>query len=229
MLQCHDVPVAVRVTIHRQNVEHLEDIVHLLLDELGLPAFSTNAAGYLGACRQNAGGILLRTSEREMAMETLLRLSETYNHRITAQAGPLAEVRHWQQMEKARLQNASAFPRGGHLTACGCPMEKIAVRADGVFVPCSMLPHIELGRINQDSLAEIWQQNAELNQLRQRQTISLTQFEFCDDCAYVPYCTGNCPGLAYSLTGQVDHPSPDACLRRFLEDGGAIPSLESMS
>ena len=51
----------------------------------------------------------------------------------------------------------------------------------------------------------------------------MTEFEFCAGCAYVPYCTGNCPGLAYTLTGQVDHPSPDACLRRFLEEGGRIP------
>jgi SynChlorMet cassette radical SAM/SPASM protein ScmE len=228
VLQRHNVPVTVRVTIHRRNVEHLEAIAHLLLDELGLPGFSTNAAGYLGACRQNASHVLLRPQERQLAMETLLRLSEKYHHRITANAGPLAEARYWMQMEAARLQCAPAFSHGGHLTACGCSMQKIAVRADGVIVPCSMLPHIELGRINQDSLAGVWQRSAELNQLRQRQTIPLTQFEFCAECAYLPYCTGNCPALAYSLTRQLDHPSPDACLRRFLEDGGKIPTVEGM-
>ncbi len=29
--------------------------------------------------------------------------------------------------------------------------------------------------------------------------------------------------LAYSITGQVDHPSPDACLRQFIAEGGVIP------
>ncbi len=227
VLQRHGIPLTVRVTIHRHNVEHLEAIAHLLLDELGLLGFSTNTAGYLGTCRQNAGDVLLRPQERQSAMEILLRLSEKYDNRITAQAGPLAEARYWEQMETARLQHAPAFPHGGHLTACGCPMQKIAVRADGVLVPCSMLPHIELGRINQDSLADIWQQNSKLNQLRRRHTIPLTGFEFCADCSYRPYCTGNCPGLAYSLTGQIDYPSPDACLRRFLEEGGKIPSLEN--
>ena len=100
---------------------------------------------------------------------------------------------------------------------------KSAVRADGAIVPCNMLAHIELGRINHDSLAEIWQNSPALNQLRNRHTIPLTEFEFCAGCSYIPYCTGNCPGLAYTLTGKVDHPSPDACLRRFLEEGGAIP------
>jgi SynChlorMet cassette radical SAM/SPASM protein ScmE len=128
----------------------------------------------------------------------------------------------WQRMEEARKQGKPAFHNGGRLTACGCPTNKISVRADGIIVPCNMLAHIELGRINQDSLAEIWQNSPALNQLRSRHTIPLTGFEFCAGCAYIPYCTGNCPGLAYSLTGLVDHPSPDACLRKFLEGGGTI-------
>ena len=96
------------------------------------------------------------------------------------------------------------------------------VRADGAIVPCTMLAHMELGRINQDPLLEVWQQSSALDQLRRRRTIPLTEYEFCAGCPYTSYCTGNCPGLAYTLTGTVDHPSPDACLRRFLEEGGSL-------
>jgi Fe-coproporphyrin III synthase len=38
-LQRQGVPVAVRMTIHRHNVDDLEATAHLLLDELGLPGF----------------------------------------------------------------------------------------------------------------------------------------------------------------------------------------------
>lgn len=224
-LQRHKVPVAVRVTIHRHNVHDLEAIAHLLLEDLGLGGFSTNSAGYLGSCRQNAGEVLLTTQDRQEAMETLLRLSEQYDGRISAQAGPMAEGQMWSQMEEARVKGASPFPDGGYLTACGCHNNTISVRADGVITPCSMLPHMELGRINRTSLTEIWQKHPELNQLRQRHTISLTEFEFCTGCPYIPYCTGNCPGLAYTMTGQVDHPSPDACLRRYLAEGGRVPLI----
>ena len=217
-------PVTVRVTIHHHNVHNLENITHLLLEDLGLPEFSTNAAGYLGSCRQNANEVLLTTQDRQIAMKKLLRLSEKYNGRISAMAGPLANARRWQQMEKAQMEKAPPFSNGGYLTGCGCPAEKIAVRADGVIIPCSMLAHIELGRINQDSLTEVWQHSPALHQIRQRHTIFLTNFEFCNRCPYIPYCTGNCPGAAYNLTGQVDHPSPDACLRRFLKEGGEIPT-----
>ena len=222
-LQRQRIRAAVRVTIHKNNVHDLENIAHFLFDELGLPNFGTNSAGYMGTCCMNADDVLLNIQERMDAMATLLRLTAKYPGRISADAGPLADGRMWHSMEEARAQGKPAFHNGGRLTACGCPSNKISVRADGVIVPCNMLAHIELGRINHDSLADIWQNSPALNQLRGRHTIPLTGFEFCAGCPYSPYCTGNCPGLAYTLTGKIDHPSPDACLRSFLAGGGAIP------
>jgi len=221
-LQRHGISVAVRVTVHRNNVHDLENIAHFLLDELGLPDFGINAAGYMGTCCVNANDLLLNLEERKEAMATLLRLAAKYPQRISSQAGPLTDAHMWRRMEEARAQNAPAFDNGGRLTACGCPSNKITVRSDGTIVPCNMLAHVELGRINRDSLAEIWQNSPALNQLRNRHSIPLTGFKFCAGCSYIPYCTGNCPGLAYTLTGEVDHPSPDACLRRFIEEGGTI-------
>jgi SynChlorMet cassette radical SAM/SPASM protein ScmE len=221
-LQRHQVNVTVRVTIHQKNVNDLEQTAHLLLEELGLAAFSTNSAGYLGTCRMNAEDVLLNIQERKVATATLLRLVEKYPDRISANAGPLSEGHAWLRMEKALARGEPAFPNGGRLTACGCPSKKIAVRADGAIVPCIMLAHMKLGQINEDSLLDVWQHSLALNQLRSRNTIPLTGFEFCAGCSFIPYCTGNCPGLAYTLTGMVDHPSPDACLRRFLEEDGAI-------
>jgi SynChlorMet cassette radical SAM/SPASM protein ScmE len=221
-LQRHGINVTVRVTIHRNNVHDLENIAHFLLDELGLPGFGTNSAGYLGTCCVNADDLLLNIEERKEATATLLRLTTKYNERISAQAGPLAEGRMSRRMEEARAQGKPAFHNGGRLTGCGCPSNKISVRTDGTIVPCNMLAHVKLGRVNHDSLAEVWQNSFALNQLRNRHAIPLTDFKFCAGCPYIPYCTGNCPGLAYALTGMVDHPSPDACLRRFLKEGGVI-------
>ena len=222
-LQKHHVPVAVRVTIHRQNVRNLEGVAKLLLEEIGLPGFSTNAASYMGLCRKNAKQVQLTAEKRTLAMDTLLKLNKIYNGLISAAAGPLAEGRTWLEMEHARREGRERIPGRGYLTGCGGPMNSIAVRADGVMIPCNMLSHIELGRINRDGLKGVWQNHPELKKLRERCNIPLSDFEFCRGCDYINYCTGNCPALAYTLWGEVNHPSPDACLRRFLEEGGRLP------
>ena len=222
-LKKQDLPVSVRVTIHRKNVRELDEIAKLLLEDIGLPGFSTNAASYMGLCRQNADMVQLTTEERSMAMESLLRLNKRYNGRISADAGPLAEARSFLDMEDARRKGVRHIPGRGSLTACNGPMKTIAVRADGVMVPCIQLSHMELGRINKDDLGDIWRNHPELTRLRDRHDILLSDFEFCQGCDYIPYCTGNCPALAYFMTGHENHPSPDACLKRFFEDGGRLP------
>jgi SynChlorMet cassette radical SAM/SPASM protein ScmE len=224
ILQNHKIPVTVRVTLHRDNIDDLENTARLLLKELNIKQISTNAAGYFGTCRKNCKDLMLSVEERELAMQTLLRLEKKYAGRITAQAGPLAEAHYWSNMEKARQTGTPQLNNGGHLAGCGCTWNSLAVRSDGAIVPCTMLAHMKLGQINRDLFAEVWQKSLALTELRKRREIPLSHFEECAQCDYIPYCTGNCPGLAYNLTGQVDQPSPDACLQKFLADGGKIPA-----
>ncbi len=225
-LQRRDVPVQVRVTIHRKNIDDLDRVAELLLEEIGLPGFSTNAASYMGLCRQNSEMVQLTTKERSIAMEKLLRLNLRYGDRISAAAGPLADGRNWLMMEDARRQGKGGRSGAGRLSGCHGPMTAIDVRADGIMVPCIQMSHIELGRINRDHLKEVWQHHRELKRLRSRINIPLTDFEFCKGCDYVDYCTGNCPALAYETVGEENHPSPDGCLRHFLEQGGRLPDKD---
>ena len=224
-LMKHNLPATVRVTIHRKNVRDLEAVSQLLLEEIGLSGFSTNAASHLGLCRQNAEQVQLTAEERSFAMDTLLRLDDKYNGRISAQAGPLAEARGWLEMEKARKNGLECLPNRGFLTGCGGFLSKMAIRADGVMVPCGLIPGMELGRINRDDLKDVWQNHAELNRFRNRRSIPLSDFEFCRDCDYINYCTGSCPAIAGTLLDDPYHPAPDACLRRFMEEGGQLPQI----
>jgi SynChlorMet cassette radical SAM/SPASM protein ScmE len=222
-LQNHDVPVSVRVTIHKHNVRDLENVAKLLFDEIGLPSFSTNAASYMGLCRQNTEQLQLTAEDRTLAMETLLQLTKKYNGRISATAGPLAEGRDWLEMERALREGQESIDGRGYLSGCNGPMNTLAVRTDGIMIPCNQMSHIELGRINRDDLRGVWQEHSELKRLRERHKIPLQDFEFCRGCEYINYCTGNCPALAYTILGIENHPSPDACLKRFLETGGRLP------
>ncbi len=218
-------PASVRVTIHRKNVYELASVARLLLEDIGLPSFSTNSAGHMGLCRKNAKQTQLTAAEHSLAMKTLLTLLEKYPGRISATAGPLADGQSWLGMEKARREKHAPMAGRGFLTGCGGPMQTIAVRSDGAMVPCIQLSHMTLGQINQDNLTDIWQNHPDLQNLRERSRIPLDQFTFCRHCNYIPYCTGNCPATAYTIAGEVNHPGPDACLRLFMERGGQLPEI----
>lgn len=223
LLLKHRISSSVRVTIHRRNVRDLEKLSTLLLEDVGLPGFSTNSAGYLGLCRKNTQQVQLTVEERCLAMRDLLRLTRKYPGRISATAGPLAEARTWLDMEGARRAGAKTLPDGGYLTSCGGPMTKLGIRADGVIVPCTQISGIELGRINRDSLTDVWRNNEELNLFRDRSSIPLADFDYCRECEYVAFCRGGCPATADSMVGDPYHPSPDSCYMRFLEAGGVLP------
>jgi len=223
-LQDAGVPVTSRVTIHRYNLDDLENTARLLLDELGMRSISTNSTCYLGVARENPDEVELTTSEFSDAMERSLLLAEKYPGRISAAAGPLSLGRAFPEMEKARREGRT-IPGRGYLTGCGCMWSKLAVRPDGMIVPCNMLAHIELGRINRDRLLEVWQGHPDLNRLRNRYIIPLSTFPECADCPWQMTCTGNCPASSYTRTGEVFAPSPDGCLKLFLKNGGRIVNL----
>jgi SynChlorMet cassette radical SAM/SPASM protein ScmE len=223
LLKRHNVPVAVRVTIHRHNVHSLDDVAKILLEDLELPGFTTNTASQMGLCRKNAEDILLTVKERSLAMQKLIDLNRKYDDRIGGSAGPLAEARLWSGMVNARSSGMPGLPDRGVLKGCNGVFHSLAVRSDGIMMPCAQMGHLELGRINRDSLVRVWQDHPQLRRLRNRQSIPLSDFEFCKGCEYIPYCTGNCPALSYTALGIENHPYPDACLRLFLEHGGQLP------
>ncbi len=223
LLLKHGIAAKVRVTVHRRNVTDLDGIAELLLEDLGLPGFSTNSAVNLGLCRNNADQVQLTVDERSLAMRRLCKLATKYPGRITANAGPLAEARGWFNMELARKKKENGGRVGGYLTGCSGPMARLGVRADGTLVPCVQVPGMELGRINRDRVDEIWLNHPELNRFRRRSSIALTDFDYCRNCEYIDYCTGSCPALIHSGLNDLYHPCPDSCYKRFLEAGGELP------
>jgi radical SAM protein with 4Fe4S-binding SPASM domain len=92
-----------------------------------------------------------------------------------------------------------------------------------MLIPCTQLPDLALGYMNDHDLGELWLNHPTLRLLRERRDISLTEFAECRSCAYHEVCTGNCPASAYTMAGDVNHPSPESCYRRFKAEGGRLP------
>ena len=220
-LQDAGLKVTVRVTVHPGNVDDLPSIAALLLDDLQLPSFSTNAAATLGNAGKYGEQNRLTPATRLKAMRELARLAAIYPGRIEASAGPLADWNMFLGMEEAR-RSGQAVPGRGRLVGCGCIFTRLAVRSDGAYVPCVMLPQMVLGRVGADRLEEVWQSSETLQTLRSRWSIPLTSFAECRGCAWQQSCTGNCAGSALALTGAANRPCPEACLKRFHEQVTAL-------
>jgi SynChlorMet cassette radical SAM/SPASM protein ScmE len=206
-------PVTVRVTVNRYNIDDLEAIAHLLLEEVGLPSFSTNEAFPCGIMDRQNKHIMLTPAQRRQAMQTLTALATRYDGRISASAGPLALACQFEQIEVAIAAGKTGLPGRGTLRSCGGVFTKIDVLHNGTLVPCHVLPSLQLGKIGEDDLQQVWLKHPLMNAVRQRYTIPLQTLETCQGCIYQGFCTGGCPGGAMFLTGELNARNPMSCYR----------------
>jgi len=208
LLIAHKFPVTVRVTVNKHNVDDLENIAHLLIDDVGLPGFSTNEADYMGAARCNGQNVMLTRDERQRAMETLVKLNNEYSGWIGAQAGPLSRAQMFTEIESHLARGETGMPGRGTLCSCGGVFQKIAVLHDGTMVPCNMLPTLTMGMIGVNSLKQAWQ----------RRQIPISTLETCQSCPYTGFCTGGCPATVMAKTGHLNARDPLTCYRIYKEE-----------
>ncbi|MBN2362924.1 PqqD family peptide modification chaperone [candidate division WOR-3 bacterium] len=213
--------IAVRLTVNRHNLEDLEDAAKFLLEDLGVHSFSTNDAMPMGAGCWNKEDIALNPFMQVEAIKLLGHLEEKYDSRIVAQAGPLAKWHLYRKMEKMKKYGIKPEPGMDYLTACGCVFSKLAVHHDGTIVPCNMLPDIELGKINRDSVKDIWMNSPVLKKMKERRLVPMSAVQACMDCEWNMFCNGSCPALAGVSAENFILPSMQDCYRKLKEETGA--------
>ena len=221
LLKARGFRVIVRVTVNRHNVDDLENIAQLLLEDIGLPKFSTNEAIPVGSGCQHEPEVALSSQEQLQAMETFKRLLEKYPGRITGNAGPVAKIDFFDRMEEAR-RTGNPLPYMGCLSACTGPYIKMDIEHDGTIVACHMLPGLKLGNILEVSLKDLWHSHPILNAMRHRGNIPMSDLPGCRDCEWNAYCNGSCPGLVHQSTGDLYLANPQDCYRRFLQETTGI-------
>jgi len=211
-------PVEVRVTINRYNVDDLENVAHLLLDEIGLAGFSTNEAYACGETDRTEGDIILTPAQRKKAMLTLARLDSEYNSRLSAQAGPLVYIRELERIDALMATGTTVLPGRGMMSACGGVFKQLGVMHDGTIVPCITLSTLHLGKIGVDSLQEVWLNHPVMVSLRQRKEIPLSTVPYCQDCSFQGFCAGGCPAGAYFVTGDLNTCDKRSCFKVLKEE-----------
>ena len=215
-------PVTVRVTVNHHNVDDLENIAALLLDDIGLPGFSTNEAEQMGTARCYGQDVVLTEKERWQAYTTLADLNHCYNNRISATAGPLAMGREFARIDELLDRGETKMPGRGTLSSCGGVFTKMAVLHDGTMVPCNLLPSMTMGTIGKDSLYEGWLRHPAINAIRQRQQIPLSSLPGCADCNYTDFCAGGCPASVLARFGSLIGTDPKFCYRLYRQKGEEV-------
>lgn len=211
-------PAIVRVTINQYNIEDLKNIAHLLLEDVGLPGFSTNEAFPMGSGKCTGESLILTREQRKQAMDTLMALNEHYGGRISAQAGPLALARQMADIKDRMARGETEMPNRGTLASCGGVFQKIDILHDGTIVPCHLLHSLHMGKIGVDDLQMAWLQHPAINTIRYRRSIPIQSLTTCRDCPYAGFCAGGCPGIVMNATGSLTAHDPSSCLRGYLDE-----------
>lgn len=211
-------PVTVRATISKHNMEDLEDMAAFLLEDIGLPSMTNNEASPIGTgCTYKDEVALDHKDILEVGLR-LEKLQEKYPGRITAQAGPLAKLRMYREMEDAR-QTGKATSRWkmGFLSSCGGVFNKLGILHDGSIVPCSMLHDLTMGNILTDELLDVWSNSPIMKGVRERYVVPLSEISSCANCEWVEYCNGGCPGIVQQIQKTIMAPSWRMCYKNFLK------------
>lgn len=220
-LKAAGLPVTVRVTVNRHNVDDLEGVARLLLEEVGLPGFSTNEAEPVGAARCPGQDVVLTAAERGRAMATLTALTARYGGRIGAQAGPLARARHFAEIEAGLDRGERGRPGRGTLGSCGGVFGKMAILHDGTLVPCNLLPSLSMGVAGETPIGAAWRCHPAIHAVRQRRQVPLAALPACQGCPYTGFCAGGCPAVGLAQQGRLDVVDPLICYRRHVAAGEA--------
>jgi SynChlorMet cassette radical SAM/SPASM protein ScmE len=218
MLKEAGFPVTVRVTINRHNVDDLENIAHLLLEDIGLASFGTNEAEPMGEAKTGACSgqdVVLSEEQRRRAMKSLVELKARYPGRISATAGPLSRAEMFADIQERMSRGESSMPGRGTLSSCGGVFSKMSILHDGSMVPCNMLPTLTMGVVGINPIQEAWLHHPSINAVRQRRNIPLTELESCRDCPYSGFCTGGCPAGVMAKTGKLNSIDPEICFKNY--------------
>jgi SynChlorMet cassette radical SAM/SPASM protein ScmE len=210
-------PVTVRATISRHNMDDLEAMAAFLLEDIGLPSMTNNEASPIGTGCTYKDEVALDHKDVLQVGLRLERLQKKYPGRITAQAGPLAVLRMYREIEDAIASGQSTNRwKMGYLSSCGGVFGKMAILHDGSVVPCSMLHDLVMGSAITDSLLELWNISPVIKAVRDRYVVPLSEITECADCRFVQYCNGGCPGVVQQMQKTILAPSWRMCYKDFL-------------
>ncbi len=190
LLTRFEIPVQIIMSLHRENVNTLDDVLRLAGD-LGVRSVKINPVQPLGRGRNFARqGDSLPVAELLRAAEYCLEklcpdFAGELFFSLPLAFRPFTEIQN-QQFSVCRIFHILGLMPNGDLSFCGIG---------------NLTPSMVVGNIYKDRLADLWQKAPLLTELREHLPRELKGV--CSRCILKASCLGECRAMAYEQTGDL--------------------------
>lgn len=168
-------------TVHKKNINHIDEIVSMA-NENDIP-IAFNFCIDTGKDKE----FLLTKDEKIFAIKKLLEYEKQ---------GKINKLKHpyVNSLKGMSLDENEKFRiKGG----CTAGIASCAILANGDVIPCPFV-RIKAGNVHEEPLEKIWMESTLLKQIRNRQ-----KYEGCGNCKHLAYC-GGCRRSAYQSSNKIN-------------------------
>ena len=189
LIKQYDYPMVLNVVLHRLNIDHVEEILHMA-EQMGADYVELANTQYYGWASRNRDQLL---PSREQ-----LRRAEEVTNRFRDQVG---------QRIRVFFVVPDYFERRPKPCMNGLGSIFLTITPDGTALPCHaarMLPGIDFPNVRSSSVASVWYDSPGFNHFRGDSWMK----EPCRSCPEKTKDFGGCRCQAYMLTGDAANADP---------------------
>jgi heme b synthase len=206
-LRSAGVSVQMNVTVARNNVDQLEDILALAI-ERGADAFHAFVLVPVGCGAQLGDDVRLNDAEMDKVLRWLFDKSIELRGKLHIKATCAPQYyRIMREVSKERGISMQPKGHGMHATTRGCLAGSSVcfISRTGDVQPCGYLP-VQVGNVMKENFGDIWNNSEEFQKLRNPSELKGK----CNACGYRTVCAG-CRARAYADSSDFLAEDPD-CL-----------------
>ena len=189
LIKQYDYPMVLNVVLHRMNIDHVEEILHMA-EQMGADYVELANTQYYGWAARNRDRLLPSREQLQHAEEATERFRDKVGQRI-----------------RVFFVVPDYFERRPKPCMNGLGSIFLTITPDGTALPCHaarMLPGIDFPNVQTSSVESIWYDSAGFNHFRGDSWMK----EPCRSCPEKTRDFGGCRCQAYLLTGDAANADP---------------------
>ncbi len=189
-----------RTTVSKINLSELNEIGHLAR-EIGLSSAEFTPLRPSPGDRNISLYPAIDESDAQTAISEAQKLIGDFSNFA---CGDFIEIYKKMSIFKKRESQEKEKPRDyPRIRYCSAGTDHLAVRPDGMIIPCAALWDFTLGSIRKNSIKKIWN-SSKLEIFRKPQNRSVESIKECFNCNLKYYCDGLCRAYSWTFDKKLD-------------------------